>query len=54
MIAPELKNIAKQLDLSSANNSQIRIAFGIACATRVETSLTDATIISALQVDKRY
>ena len=54
MIAPELKKIGKQIDINSAGNTPLRIAFGIACATRVETSLTDATIIEALQVGKRY
>ncbi len=54
MIAPELEKIGKQIDLNSVDNTLLRIAFGVACATRVETSLSDETIIDALQVGKRY
>ena len=54
MVAPELQKIGKQIELNSAENTPLRIAFGIACVTRVEASLTDATIIDALQVGKRY
>ena len=53
MIATELKSIAEQVDLDNAGNSLLRVCFGVACAERVETFLTDATIIEALQVGKR-
>ena len=54
MIAAELKSIAKQIDLNHVDNTALRIAFGIACVIRVETSLTDARVITALQIGKRY
>lgn len=53
MIAPELINMAEQVKLDSVASTQLRVRFGVACAERVKTSLTDATIIAALQVGKR-
>ena len=54
MTPPELKQLAKDLDLASAAGLRLRIAFGIACVERVEHLLTDRSVGDSLSVGKAF
>ena len=50
----KLKELANAVELDRDNQFALRVAFGVACAGRVEHLLTDTEIIGYLQVGKEY
>jgi hypothetical protein len=54
MNPPELIRLAAEFDLESAEQFKLRIAFGVACAERVEHLLTDSMMIEALAIGKAF
>jgi len=50
----KLTELARTVELDSNNQFTLRVAFGVACAGRVEHLLTDSNISEYLQVGKEY
>lgn len=49
-----LERLAKQLDLAAANQERLRLAFGLACAQRVEYLLEEQEVVDCLASLGRY
>ncbi|MBX2886956.1 MAG: hypothetical protein KTR32_43815 [Granulosicoccus sp.] len=54
MTPAELSAVAKAVDLKNDNQLNLRIAFGVACASRVEHLITESELTACLQVGKHY
>ena len=54
MISQELKSFAKEIELESETQFNLRIKFGVSCIQRVKGLLTDNQVIEALAIGEKF